>query len=129
MKLPISSALIAMALLAGCQSVPQAIASKENLLSAAGFSAKPAITADQQSALKSLPANKFVQQDHDGQIVYLYADPIVCQCVYTGSQAAYSKYSQMVFQQNLADEQQMTATMEENQFDFAPWGGYWGGYY
>lgn len=126
MKIRISSALFLVALLAGCQSTQQVIAEKENLLVAAGFMAKPASTPAQQAALKSLPANKFVQQTQNNQIVYLYADPIVCQCIYSGGQAAYSKYSQMVFQQNLADEQQMTASMEQNAFDFGPWGGPWG---
>lgn len=125
MKYRISSALILTALLAGCQSMPQAIEKKENLLVAAGFVAKPATTPAQQASLKKLPANKFFKQNSNNQTVYLYADPIVCQCVYAGNQVAYAKYSQMVFQKNLADEQQMTAAMEENNFNFDPWGGYW----
>ena len=116
-----------MILLAGCQSASQAIASKENMLAGAGFSAKQATNAEQLTSLKSLPANKFVTQKYKGQTVYLYADPIVCKCVYTGDQAAYSKYSQMVFQQNIANEQEMTAAMQENAFNFAPWGGPLGG--
>lgn len=126
MKILVSSALCLTALLAGCQSAPQVVASKENLLEAAGFVSKAATTPAQQAALKSLPANKLVKQNVDNKVVYVYADPVVCQCVYSGNQAAYSKYSQMVFQQNLADEQLMTASMEQNYFDFSPWGGYWG---
>lgn len=126
MKTLISSGLFLTVFLAGCQSAPQAIASKENLLVAAGFVSKAATNPAQQASLKSLPANKFVKQTQNNQAIYLYADPIVCQCVYSGNQAAYSKYEQMVFQQNLANEQQMTVSMEQNYFDFAPWGGYWG---
>lgn len=116
-----------MFLLSGCQSTSQVIASKEDLLAGAGFSAKQATNPEQIASLKRLPANKFVTQKYKGQTVYLYADPIVCKCVYTGNQAAYSKYRQMVFEQNLANEQEMTASMEENAFDFAPWGGPFGG--
>ncbi|KAA0910408.1 hypothetical protein [Pusillimonas sp. ANT_WB101] len=112
--------------LVGCQSPSQVVSGKEDLLSAAGFVAKSATSPQQQAALKKLPPNKFLQQNQNNQIVYLYADPIVCQCVYSGNQAAYSKYSQMVFQKNLANEQQMTATMDDNAFDFGPWGGMWG---
>lgn len=125
MKLRIMTAVCMVAVLAGCQSASQVIAAKEDLLSAAGFVAKPATTPAQQASLKSLPPNKFVQQTYNNQIVYVYADPVVCQCVYTGNQAAYAKYNQMVFQQNLADERQLTASMEENRFDFGPWGGFW----
>lgn len=126
MKIRMTVALFLGVFLVGCQSPSQVISGKENLLTAAGFVAKSATSPDQQASLKSLPANKFVQQTKNNQTVYLYADPVVCQCVYSGNQAAYSKYSQMVFQKNLADEQQMTATMADNAFDFGPWGGFWG---
>lgn len=126
MKTLISTALCSVIFLSGCQSTTETIVSEENLLSAAGFTAKPASTPAQLAALQSLPANKLTQQTHNGQTVYLYADPMVCLCVYAGSQAAYSKYRQMVFQQNLANEEQMTAQMQENNFDFSPWGGFWG---
>lgn len=129
MKIRIGATLFLLGFLAACQSTPQAIADKENLLAAAGFVAKAASSPAQQAALKSLPANKFVQQNYKNNTVYLYADPIVCQCVYSGDQAAYSKYQQMVFQKNLADEQEATANMQANTFDFGPWGGPWGGYW
>lgn len=115
-------------MLAGCQSGPQAIENKENLLAAAGFSAQPASTPQRLAALKKLPPNKFVRQVKNDQIVYVYADPVVCQCVYFGDQTAYGQYRQMVFQKQLADERQMTAAMAQDAFDFGPWGpGPWGG--
>lgn len=127
MKLLMSSAFCSMILLMGCQTTTQAIVGKENLLSAAGFSAKPAATASQLVALESLPANQLVQQNHNGQMVYLYADPVVCQCVYAGGAAAYSKYRQMIFQQDLIDEQEMNESIiQSDDFDFGPWGGFWG---
>ncbi len=104
---------------AGCQTA--SVQQKENLLSAAGFVPQPANTPQRVAAMKKLPPNKFVQQVQNSQIVYLYADPIVCQCVYFGNQAAYAQYRQMVFQKNLADERQMTAMMAQNSFEFGPW--------
>ena len=108
--------------LAGCQSMPQAVQQKKDLLSAAGFTPQPANSPQRLAAMKKLPPNKFVQQTSNSQMVYVYADPIVCQCVYFGNQAAYAQYRQMVFQQRLADERQMTAVMAQDSFDFGPWG-------
>lgn len=105
--------------LAGCQTA--SVQQKENLLSAAGFTPQPANTPQRIAAMKRLPPNKFVQQTKNSQIVYVYADPIVCQCVYFGNQAAYAQYRQMVFQKNLADERQMTAMMAQDTFEFGPW--------
>jgi hypothetical protein len=107
--------------LAGCQSTQQVVQQKEDLLSAAGFTPQPANTPQRIAAMKKLPPNKFVQQTKNSQIVYVYADPIVCQCVYFGNQAAYAQYRSMVFQQRLADERQMTAAMMQTSFDFGPW--------
>ena len=107
--------------LAGCQSVPEVVQQKEDLLSAAGFTPQPANTSQRIAAMKKLPPNKFVQQTKNSQVVYVYADPVVCQCVYFGNQAAYAQYRQMVFQKRLADERQMTAAMQQSTFDFGPW--------
>ena len=109
--------------LAGCQSTSQAVQQKEDQLSAAGFVPQPANTPQRIAAMKKLPPNKFVQQAQNAQIVYVYADPVVCQCVYFGNQAAYAQFRQMVFAQKLADERQMTAMMNQDAFDFGPWGG------
>jgi len=107
--------------LAGCQSTPEVVQKKEDLLAAAGFTPQPANTPQRIAAMRKLPPNKFVQQANNAQIVYVYADPVVCQCVYFGNQAAYAQYRQMVFQKNLADERQMTAAMNQAAFDFGPW--------
>lgn len=109
--------------LAGCQSTTDAVQNKEDMLSAAGFVPQPANTADRQATLRKFPPNKFVQQVKNNQMVYVYADPIVCQCVYFGDQTAYAQFRQMVFAKKLADERQMTAAMAQDAFDFGPWGG------
>jgi hypothetical protein len=103
------------------------IQDKEDMLSAAGFVAQPANTPARLAALKALPPHKFVQQVKGNTIVYVYGDPTVCKCVYFGTQQAYGTYRAMVFQQNIANEQQMTAFMaQQASFDFGPWGpGFW----
>jgi hypothetical protein len=108
-------------LLTGCQSTQQSVQSKEDLLAAAGFTIKPANTPARLAAMKRLPPHKFVQQTNAGNVVWVYADPTICQCVYFGDQTAWSNYRAMVFAKQLANEQQMTAIINQNAFDFGPW--------
>jgi hypothetical protein len=108
--------------LAGCQSTPQAVQQKEDLLAAAGFTLQPANSPARIAAMNKLPPNKFVRQTSGGTVVYVYADPAGCQCVYFGNQTAWSNYRGAVFAKQLANEQQMTAMMNQDAFDFGPWG-------
>ena len=71
---------------AGCVNPQQQAAQKEDLLAAAGFQVKIADTPQRLAAMKRLPPNKFVTKVVNGQPVYLYADPLVCKCVYFGTQ-------------------------------------------
>lgn len=112
----------------GCQSTAGMVQNKkEDMLAAAGFMLQPADTPAKLAALASLPPHKFVCQTKGQTVVYVYGDPTICKCVYFGNQQAYGAYRAMVFQQNLADEQQMTASMQQQAaFDFGPWGpGFW----
>jgi hypothetical protein len=121
-------ALVALGLLlVACQSTTASIQGKEDMLAAAGFTLQPANTPQRLAALKSLPPHKFVQQTANNKVVYVYGDPSICKCVYFGNQQAYGTYRAMVFQQKIADEQQMTAAMQQQAaFDFGPWGpGIW----
>lgn len=120
------TALAAIAALGGCETQQQIVSQKEDLLAAAGFEAHPATTPERQQMLQKLPPNRFVMQDHNGHTVYIYADPIACNCVYFGDAAAYSKYKQERFQQQLADEQQTTAQLyTQPGFGWGAWGP-WG---
>jgi hypothetical protein len=105
----------------GCASPQQQIASKEDLLAAAGFQIRVADTPQRLAAMKSLPPNKFVTQVVNGQPVYQYADPLVCRCVYFGTQQNWDAYRQEVFAKRLADEAQMTAIMNQTNWDYGPW--------
>ncbi|MPR13413.1 hypothetical protein [Microvirga tunisiensis] len=112
--------------LAACQTPQQAVQQKEDLLAASGFTLQPANSPKRIAAMNKLPPNKFVQQTSGGTVVYVYADPAGCQCVYFGNQTAWSNYRGAVFEKRLANEQQMTAMMNQDAFDFGPWGpGFW----
>ncbi len=88
-----SAALVTIGLtLAACQTSPERVAQREDHLAAAGFVIRPANTPERQAMLTRLPAHKFVMRTHGDQVHYVYADPTVCQCLYVGSQQAYSKY-------------------------------------
>ena len=83
------------------------------MLAAAGFTLVPANTPQRQASLTALPPHKFVQQVRNNAVIYTYADPTICDCLYVGNQAAYDRYRQEVFAKNIANEQQMTAQINE----------------
>jgi hypothetical protein len=99
------------------------VQNKEDMLAAAGFTVVPANTAQRQASLKSMPPHKFVQQVRNNAVIFTYADPTICDCMYVGNQAAYDRYRRDVFVKNIANEQEMTAQM--NQMDWGPWGPGW----
>ena len=121
------TSLVACAGLLACETTQRRISEKEDLLAAAGFSMKPADTPEREAALKSLPPNKFVPKSKGDQVEYLYADPIVCNCLYVGDQNAFNAYKREVFERNLADQAQLTAQTYQQAFDWAGWDwGPWG---
>jgi hypothetical protein len=112
--------------LSACQSAQQTVQNKEDLLAAAGFTIQPANSPARIAEMKRLPPHKFVRQTSGNTVVYLFADPSVCQCVYFGDQAAWSAYRSMVFEKQLVNQQQMIALVNPGPFDFGPWDpGFW----
>ena len=111
------------AALTACQS--SGILQQENDLSAAGFTVRIADTAERQAMLNRLPPNRFVQRVNGNDVHYVYADPVVCGCLYIGTQQDFAQY---VSNQQLdaAHEQQMAV---QDYYDAAwnwsawgPWG-------
>jgi hypothetical protein len=100
------------------------VQNKEDMLAAAGFNLVPANTPQRQASLHSLPPHKFVHRVRNNAVVFIYADPTICDCLYVGNQAAYDRYHQDVFAKNIADEQQMTAEITES--EWGAWGPIWG---
>jgi hypothetical protein len=117
--------------LTACQTTAERIGSKENTLAAAGFTVLQANTSQRQTELHQLPPNKFVPKAAGDASQYVYADPVVCNCLYIGNQKAFDTYKADVLAKNIADEQQMTAmTYQDNWnwggWDWGPWGpGWW----
>jgi len=97
--------------LAACASLSSRVRDKEDLLAAAGFDVHPAATPQREAVLKSLPPHKFVRRVKGDHVEYFYADPLVCNCLYTGDQRAFDTYKYEVFERRIADEQQLTAQM------------------
>jgi hypothetical protein len=93
------------------------------MLAAAGFTLVPASTSQRQTALAALPPHKFVHQVRNGTVLFIYADPTICNCLYVGNQAAYDRSRREVFAKNLVNEQQMTAQL--NEMNWGPWGPGW----
>ncbi|HYZ62846.1 MAG TPA: hypothetical protein VE650_10365 [Acetobacteraceae bacterium] len=113
-------------LLSACASQQQVVQQREDLLAAAGFTVRPANTPQRQTLLRTLPPNRFVQRVRGDQVVYLYADPLVCACLYVGDQAAYGRYRQEVFQRRLVSDQLLAAQMNQDAaWDWGPWGPGW----
>ena len=114
-------------LLGACATPQQRVATTEERLSAAGFVSRPADTPQRQAMLQRLPADRFAACHVNGRSVYLYADPLVCGCVYVGSGQAYDTYRQQMVQRHLADQQEITAQLyADPSWGFGGWGGAWG---
>lgn len=64
----------------------------EQMLVAAGFHMRPTDTTELQEDLRSIPPHRIVSRTKDGNVVYMYADPDKCHCVYVGGSKEYSEY-------------------------------------
>jgi hypothetical protein len=121
--------LICFSLLSGCETAQERVEHHEDNLAAAGFIVRPANTPAREAMLKRLPPDKFVRRVKGDTVDYVYADPLVCNCLYVGTQQAYNQYKLHQQQQNLADEQQMTAeTYADDTWDWGAWGPWPGAY-
>lgn len=119
--------VLATAPLGGCSAIHrQEAKGEESLLSAAGFAIKPADSPKRAEALASMPPLKMVRRIKDGRLVFTYADPYRCKCLYTGNEAAYDEYKRLQAQRNVAADQMMAANEAEMAtLDWDMWGP-WG---
>jgi hypothetical protein len=67
----------------------------ERMLAAAGFHMRPADTPEAQEDHRSIPPHRIVGRTKDGNVVYVYADPDNCHCVYVGCNKEYSEYERL----------------------------------
>lgn len=125
---------VLIALLSGCatQETPEQRANRiEPMLAASGFRAHPADTPAKQQSLQAMTPLKLQFMPKDGKVHYWFADPVVCNCLYTGNQDAYARYEQLRIQQQALQQEQKTAELNESaaeseELDFGPFGP-WGG--
>jgi hypothetical protein len=113
-------------LLAACQTAPPDYGAREAQLAAAGFVMRPADTPQRQSMLGRLPAHRFIVRQNGATTRYVYADPLVCDCLYVGTPQAYEQFRANQLSQHLADERQLAAiTYADAAWSWDAWGP-WG---
>jgi hypothetical protein len=88
----------------------------EQLLTAAGFKMKLADTPAKMAHLKTLTQHKIVPHQKDGVVYYIYADAANCQCFYWGQEQSYQNFMLLQEQQNIANEERMTAEMNQEEY-------------
>ena len=86
--------------------------SDEQLLSAAGFQARPVQTSDQQAVFQSLKPYQINTRSKGNQVYYVYPDPKK-NLVFIGGPAQYQKYSKLAVQQGIAEDQMAAASETE----------------
>ena len=120
--------VVLIVVLAGCAAMRQERArDKENMLAAAGFQMKPADTPNRVAHLQTLTPLKLLPYTRsDGKLLYVYADPKGCNCLYVGDETAYQRYRALAEQRKIAQEQMVTAQMNADAaMDWGLWGPYW----
>ena len=78
---------------AGCATLERDHAlHREELLARSGFEKKVAESGAQRSELARLPARMLARVPRGDATAYVYADPEYCECLYAGSEQAYSDF-------------------------------------
>ena len=73
-----------------------------------------------------VPPLKMVSQSKDGHLVYRYADPYSCDCLYVGDEQAYAEYKRLALKKQVAEERLEAAEAEESAaMDWGLWGPWW----
>lgn len=111
-------------LLSACQTTGSSPTTK--MLSAAGFNMRIADTPDKKAALASLPARNITMRTVKGKLLFLYADPAGCNCLYVGNQTNYQTFQGLSFDRSVASQQLLAAQMNaESEWDYGVWGPAW----
>jgi hypothetical protein len=102
--------LVVAVMLTGCAAIQRSEArDTEQLLAAAGFVMRPADTVERQERLRALPPYRLESRTKDGKVVYTYADPDGCQCLYVGGPKEYSEYQRLRVERQIAADQAWAA--------------------
>ncbi|MGE0822416.1 MAG: hypothetical protein AB7G75_02660 [Candidatus Binatia bacterium] len=111
----------------GCAAMRRAdVHDTEDLLAAAGFHMKLVDTPEKVARLNNLPPLKLRVESTHGKVLYSYADPDTCHCVYVGGPEEYSQFKRLALEKHIADEQLQAAQVEESAAaDWRIWGPLW----
>src|SRR5215212_2720648 len=120
-------ALLAFGLLA-CMPTPAGYGpnAKEDRLAAAGFKKRPIKTEAQLADFRNIPAHMIRPASYKGKMVYVYADPTICGCLYMGSVTAYNSYIRVAMARSMQQEYKSETT--DTGYSPTPWmldGGPW----
>lgn len=108
----------------------QVVEQREDMLAAAGFRVKPANTPERRRSLQELPKHELVREELEGREVWVYADPLVCNCLYVGTAEDRQRYERLKLQREIASDRLMAAHMASTRwgvgrYGWGPWGP-WG---
>jgi hypothetical protein len=122
-RIVMSIALAVAVTLTGCATIRRSEArSTEQLLAAAGFVMRPADTTERQQRLAAMPPYQLASRTTDGRVVYTYADPATCKCLYVGGSKEYSEYQRLRVQHQIAMDQAWAAQQGPMDCDMGePW--------
>ena len=115
-------------LMGGCAAMRQEEAQKtDDLLAAAGFKVRPADTPEKLAHLKAMQPLKVSMRTKDGRVIYSYADPYSCICVYVGGPEEYAQYQRLALRQQQVAEESLEATEVANDAatDWGMWEPLW----
>lgn len=119
---PILAAFGLCLVVTACGDGSRTVMNKEDMLAASGFKFVPANTPARQEAFRQLPPHKFLREVNGDKVIYIYADPTICVCLYVGGQKAYGSYRARVFEKQIADEQATIASdMSMTNWNWALW--------
>ena len=109
MRIILTAAFFAASLtaLSGCATLrSQDDVGTRELLATAGFQKQSADSAEQTRNLASMPPLRVVARGMaDRDVVFTYADPMKCRCLYIGGPKQYMEYQRLAGQRQIEEEE------------------------
>jgi len=109
MRIILTAAFFAASLtaLSGCETLrSQDDVGTRELLATAGFQKQSADSAEQTRNLASMPPLRVVARGMaDRDVVFTYADPMKCPCLYVGGPKQYMEYQRLARQRQIEEEE------------------------
>jgi hypothetical protein len=98
----------------------------ETLLAAAGFTMKPADTPEKLTHLRTMPARTVITHTVSNQLVFTYADPDYCKCLWVGNARQYNAYQRLLVERQIARTRLAAADEAEMaSMNWGLWGPWW----